>query len=342
MTVTEILTQLQMEKTGDLEKDLKHLRDAAYDLRKEPNADELVKAIAEYAYSIMPEQTRKEMEQLTYVDGMRMDEAFSRALKLVDSGDTAAAEPLLKAISDKIAEHYEHGDTKYFSFRNPFEYHMYRYFYPDDTVFERAPFDFAHYLEVYGFTLLNNRKAREAVKVLERAIKFNPVSADMRFEIAEAYKFMHARARLLEACQDTLPLCTSPDRIARVLANMGYYCYEVGDLYEAAVFYFESIRFSPRKTVELELQDTVRRMKVEGKKFAPPTHGQTIDVYEKYSMKQPPNSELVNLAVTMAHEAQKYQRPDLEGLFTRVAFDLTNDPEFAKRLAELDGMPVNA
>ena len=335
MNVPELMTQIRLEMTGDLKKDMEYLTTLAEDLRKEPNADELTKAVMDHAFSIMPEDVRKDMEDRTMIGGKRMDLVYRDALALVDAKKMSEAKELLAALSDKIAQYYEGGDPKYFSFRNPFEYHMYRHFYPEDTNFDRAPFDFSAYLSLYGYVLIEERDIPAARKVLLRAQKFDPVSADARFEMAELCKLANNMPDLLKVNQETLPLCTSADRMARVLANMGYYCYVTQDFYSAAVFYFESVRFAPSKAVEFELQDVVRRMNTFGQKFAPPTKGQTLDVYEKYSMKQPPNSELVNLAVVMIQQAHKYNRTDLEAFFNRCAYDLTNDPQFREAMERI-------
>lgn len=335
MNVTELMAQVRSEMTGDLKKDMQHLSDIADDLRKEPNADELVAAVAEYAFELMPEGTREKMQDMTFVGDRRMDQAFAAALKLVNAKQYADAEIILAAISDKIAAYYEGDDVKYFSFRNPFEYHMYRQFYPVDKVFERAPFDFAQYLELYGYVLLENGKTRAAEPVLDRAVKFNPVSADVRFERAELYKFTDNMPKLLDECRETLMVCTTPDRIARALTNTGFYCYKMNDFFNAAVFYFESIRFRPSKAVEFELQDVVKRMNSYGQKFTPPTNGQIIDAYEKYALTKQPSTELVNLALTLAQSAHDQQRKELEGLFLRTAYDLTNDAKMKEQLDAL-------
>lgn len=332
MNVTELMAQIRTEMTGDLEKDIQHLQDVATDLHKEENSKELLEAVAEYAFSLMPDNARDKMVEMTFVNGKRMDQVYGEAVKLLESGDTDGSAALLSAISDKIAEKFEGGSVKWFSFRNPFEYHMYRYLYPDDTVFDRAPFDFAKYLAMYGYVLLEQRKALDAEKAIERAIKFNPVGADIRFELAEINKFAHNQERLLKVCQDTLPLCTTADRYARVLANMGFYCYVASDYDSAAVFYFESLRFEQSKAVELELQDVLHRMKTFGMKFAPPTHGKIIDTYEKYGLTPPPDSRMVNLALTLADSARQHGRIDLELMFLRTAYDMTHEAAFRERM----------
>ena len=336
MTPTELIAEVRTELTGNSAVDIRHIREKTRALKGEPNAAELLSALAELAFSLMPEEQQEYMKKVTFIGEQRMDRAFHEAMGWIQEGKRKEAETRLAEISDKIHEYFEQGGKKYFSFRNPFEYHLYRMYYPTDTEFERAPFDFAQYLTMYGYVLLENHQVRKAAQTIERGIRFNPVNADIRFELAEVYKFARQPKRLLQTCQETLRICTSPDRIARVLANLGFYCVVVEDFYSAAVFYFESLRFQASKAVNFELQDVLHRMKTIGQTFAPPTKGQVLDTFETYGMEPPPNSDLVNLAITLAERAHDYNRPDLEGMFYRVAYDLTNEPKFKELLDRID------
>ena len=332
MNVNELMALIRTEMTGDPEKDIKHLQDMAHDLRREENANELLSAIADYAFNMMPENAKETMKETTFVEGKRMDRVFGEVRTLVNAGNCAEAEPKLRAISDKIREQFEDKEPKWFSFRNPFEYHMYRFLYPEDTVFERAPFDFAHYLALYSYVLVELGQVPAAETAVRRAIKFNPVAADIRFELAEICKFAHNQEQLLRVNQETLPLCTDGASIARVLANMGFYCYVAQEFADAATFYFESLRFQKNQAVDFELQDVLKRMKTFGIKFAPPTRGQTLDTYDKYGLPVPPNDALVNLALTLADNARNYGRLDLESHFLHTAYTMTNNVEILERL----------
>ena len=171
MTVNELKEKIQAECTGDIQKDIQYLLELSRTLRTEPNADELNKAVFEHARSITPKDILAEMDRTTTVDGKRLDMMYGEALALADQNKFAEAEPILAAISDKIAECYE-GEKKWFSFRNPFEYHMYREFFPLETNFDRAPFDLSRFLSLYGFVLMELHKLTEAEAALKRAISF--------------------------------------------------------------------------------------------------------------------------------------------------------------------------
>gem|GEM_PF-115595 len=336
MTVNELMEQIRMEMSGDAQTDLHRLSEIAQQYKKEENAAELMAAIADYAVEMLPESTRQEMYDTTFVRNKRMDQAFADALDMIRNDQWNEAEVLLGEIAEKIRVYFEEDEKKWFCFRNQFEYHMYRLYYPEDTVFDRAPFDFSHYLQVYAYVLFQNKKTKAALAAIDRAIAFNPVSIDVRFEQAEIFKFMRLQKQLLECCQASLRISTTASCYARVLGNMGYYCTLVGDLHSAGVFYFESLKFQQNKGIEIELQDVLRRMKTFGQTFAPPTHGQIIDAYEKYGMNPPPENDLVNLAVTLGNLAREHGRTDLEGLFFRTAYDMTQDAEMLARLEEID------
>ena len=336
MTTTELLAKVRLDLTGDLQKDMQIIQDYAAKYKKEENGAELAAALAEFAFTMMPEDLQAQMRETTFVRDMRMDKAFHMAMEMIRENRLEDAEQLLFEISEKIRIHFEETDKKWFSFRNPFEYHLYRFYYPTVTEFDRAPFDFAHYLSMYGYVLLENHKVQEAAEAVERGIRFNPVSADARFELAEIYKFSGTPDKLLAVIKDTLRICTSASRIARTLCNMGYYCVLQQEFYDAAVFYFCSLRFEFHKPVEFELMDVVRRLESMGKRFDPPTNGQVLDTFEKYGMSPPPNDDLVNLAVTLGQSANEHRQPRLEGLFYRVAYDLTNDPRFKEILDRID------
>ena len=132
MNVNQLMARIHTEMTGDKEKDIRHLQDIATDLRREENAVELLEALTEYAFNMMPDSAKEQMIEKTFVDGKRMDQIFGEALELVNAGNTAEAEKKLAALSDKIAEQYEDKDPKWVSFRNPFEYHTYRMLHPED------------------------------------------------------------------------------------------------------------------------------------------------------------------------------------------------------------------
>ena len=336
MTVNELMERVRAEMGDNVSENLEKIAALTQEIKREENAAELLEALAQFAFEMVPPEIQEQMQETTFVGGRRMDQAFGEALRLVNENKSAEAMPILKEISDKIAQHFETEPRKWYSFRNPFEYHMFRQFYPEVAGMDRAPFDFAHYLQLYAYVLMDEGDTRGAEAAVRRAIAFNPVSAEMHFELSEIFKFVKNLPDLLKNCQEISRLCTTADRMARVCNDMGYFCQETGDLQSAAVFYFESMRLNPSDVTETELTDVVRHINALGQRFAPPTDSQVDEVFRRSRIIRYPNGELVELALGMKNEAQKYQRLDLEGLFTRVAYDLTNEPALKADLDRID------
>lgn len=336
MTVKELIERVRAEMGENVSENLEKITAMTQEIKHEENAPELLEALAQFAFEMVPPDVQQQMQETTFVNGKRMDQAFGEAAALVSADKCGEALPILEAISDKIAQHFEEEPRKWYSFRNPFEYHMFREFYPEETGYDRAPFDFAHYLELYAYALMDAGRTRDAEAAVKRAISFNPVSAEMHFELSEICKFTKNLPDLLKNCQEISRICTTPDRMARVCNDMGYFCQETGDFQSAATFYFESMRLNPVSTTEAELTDVVRRINASGQRFAPPTDEQVAAVFRRNHLIRYPNEELVRLALALKNQAQNYKRLDLEGLFTRVAFDLTNDPELKADLDRID------
>ena len=126
MTANELLAKVRTELTGDLQKDMQLIQDYAAKYKREENAAELAGALAEFAFSMMPAEVQEQMRTTTFVRDMRMDQAFHQAMEMLRENRLEDAEALLAEISEKIRVHFEETDKKWFCFRNPFEYHLYR------------------------------------------------------------------------------------------------------------------------------------------------------------------------------------------------------------------------
>lgn len=58
-------------------------------------------------------------------------------------------------------------------------------------------------LAFYGYILVEMKKPEEAVRVLEKAIKYNPVNTGPRFEMAECFKVLRNPQSYLKRKRNT-------------------------------------------------------------------------------------------------------------------------------------------
>lgn len=333
MTVQEVLAICNGSLTGDLQTDIAALQARMQKYAHEPNSEELLSAINDLAFSLLPKEQQDQFLETTCINGKRLDAVFADARKMVDDKRYQEAALTLHSIMAKSEQYFGEGSKiKYYSFRNPFEYHLFRQLYGTEQEFDRAPFDFCMFLTLYGYVLVELHRLEEAIDTLEKAIAFNPVNCDTRFELCEAFKLTMEPEKLLASIRDLVPIANSTYAISRVYANLGYYCIEIKDYDAAACFYYESLLYADHPGVQGEL---VHLRSLTGKRISPPTREEVLATFEKYDIPNGPSRELVALSVTLADQAIKLQKTELGAYFYTIAYDLTRDEDIKMRLESL-------
>lgn len=151
-TIQEALAICNANLTGDLKTDIPYLEGQVRRYAHEPNGEELAKRITELAFSLLPKEQQDQFMTATTLNGKRLDELFHEARELLNQEKYQEAAVSLRALTAKCEEGFgKESKLHYFSFRNPFEYHLYRMLYPGQSNIERAPYDFAMYYTLYGY-----------------------------------------------------------------------------------------------------------------------------------------------------------------------------------------------
>ena len=135
MAENKLLEELRAKLTDSVEENNKFLRSEAERFAKEGNA-EGVNAATLLLVEIMPEEQKQEVERLTHLDGMRLDEMQNKIVKLINEKNMTEAKTLSERLYKKITVVYSVGDrAKFVSLRNPFEDNLYQLKYkPDDKI----------------------------------------------------------------------------------------------------------------------------------------------------------------------------------------------------------------
>lgn len=332
-TIQEALAICNANLTGDLKTDIPYLEGQVRRYAHEPNGEELAKRITELAFSLLPKEQQEQFMTATTLNGKRLDELFHEARELLSSEKYEEAAVTLRALTAKCQEGFGSGSKlHYFSFRNPFEYHLYRMLYPGQTDIERAPYDFAMYCTMYGYALVELGKLDEAVQALEQGIRFNPVSCDVRFELAEVYKLKREPEKLLAVTRDIFPIASSTYALSRVYANLGFYAIAIHAYEDAVCFFYESLVYNNHPGIQAEL---VNLRGLIGHDIEPPTRKQVLAVFEKYELPANPSEELIRLALVLAQTAVQDEQLQLGAYFYSIAYDLTRDPEIKKQIDQI-------
>ncbi len=297
MTYSETIDSLRPQLVGDFEKDSDFLRERGRKFAEEKNADGL-RAVEDLINEIMPEEQKEEVRRLTHMDGKPLNEIHSDINRLINDKEYIKAKELAKRLYSKITEeYYETENAKFVSLRNLFEDTLYYMLYKPTKTLNRAPFDFGSYLSTYGYILVETGSVLEAIPVLEKAIDYNPIDCGPKFELAEVYKLIKNKNKLLEVTRDTLRVASSPVAIARCYANLGYMCFDFNELDDAVAFYTASVMFAPHPAIPVELKGIAEK---KGEPIKRPSHEEIMEVFGKYDIEYGPSKDAIAAAAQLS------------------------------------------
>ena len=319
--VKNIIEEIKKGLVGDPAKDIQYLQEQGVKYKDHAQAGEILKALSELSFSLLPEENRRKIKEDLFIDDKRVDQVFAEANEKVKAKDIDGALEILAKIEAHADKVFPTEKNCFFSFRNRLEEYMYSHFYKPEEKYGRTPFDFCQFLSAYGYLLIEKHQPQDAVAKLEKAIKYNPVNSEPRFELAEAYKLLHEPENLFECIKETVKIAISPYHISRCYANLGYYCIEIKDYDSAVAFYYESLMFAKNPAVQGELQH-IRA--ITGKQIVPPTRDEVLAVFEKYGIKNGPDQDIVNIAFSLGNYCIEHNAPPQESLFyMQIAYDLS-------------------
>ena len=297
MAENKILEELRAKLTGSAEEDNKFLRAEAERFAEKKDLAG-VDAATQLLIELMPQSQKDEIERLITLDGMRLDEAHEKIIKLIKEKNTTEAKSLAERLYKKIKLDYSEGENnKFVSLRNPFEDNLYQLRYKPEKTLNRTPFDFATFITTYGYLLVETGSPVDAIPVLEDAIAYNPVDCGPRFELAEVYKLLKNKRMTLETSRETLKCASSPVAIARVYANVGYILTDMGEFDDAVAFLTASLLFAPHPAIPYELRDIANR---KGSHITKPSHEQIVEVMKKYDFGFGPDQDVISVAAQLS------------------------------------------
>lgn len=325
MTVEETLAKLRSNLTGNTDDDMKYLEAEAVNFMngKDKERLEIIDGITKIMYEIMPEEKKKVINDMMYVDGSRLDVLYNKAEELVKNKEIEAAYEITTKIYNKILAVYrETEESKYMCFRNPFEHQLYLNIYVVNKKLERAPFDLPKMMLLHAYILVEMRKPAEAAEVLNQAIRYNPVNVDVYFELAECYKVLCEPGKLLSSIKEALLIASTPYALSRCYANLGYYCIEKKDYDSAVCFYYESLIYAPHPGVQGELMHIAS---ITRKKIQPPIREEVVAAFNKYGLTPGADKDLLAIAAALGQEAIKREDNNLARFYLIILYGLTRD-----------------
>lgn len=333
MAYNDIIKELRKKLTDSREENDKMLKAEGEKYAKAGDFDGL-KAVGELLMENMPEERRIEIERITHIDGMNLQEYYEKIVDLINQNKKVEALPLAEKLYKKIIlEYAETEKAKFVSLRNPFEDNLCQLLFKQGKTLNRTPFDFAEYITTYGFLLVDTGATIEAIPVLEKASQYNPVDPGPKFELAEIYKIIRNKKKLFDVTRETLAIASSPVAIARCYANIGYVLAENHEFDDAAAFYIASVMFAPNPAIPLEMQHLAD---MKGSPIVRPSNEKIAEVMKKHNIEFGPDKNVIACAAQLSqHFLDKKDLPNALNAL-KITFNLTRDEQIKNLILRLD------
>ncbi len=325
MTSNEIKKSIRKQLTGDFEKDKQFLSDKSEEYMKE-NDEEGISAVIDLLSEIMPEEYQKSIMRIMYINGKRLDKVYADIIEMLKSKQNLEnAFKLAEELYSKITEGFTESDTtKFVSLRNSFEDNLYQIVFKPEKTLNRTPFDFSRMITAYGYILVEYRELEKAIKVLKKAIEYNPVDCGPKFELAEIYKLQKDKDKIIEITKETLKVASSPAAIARCYTNLGYMCVDLKEYDDAVAFYYASILFYPYSAVKAELRNISM---ITGQRLTPPDDNAVQKTFEKYGIPYGPDKTVIEVSALLSQQSLMNNNIKDALIYLKILYGLTNDQQ---------------
>lgn len=334
MAYEEIYNELKAKMTDDKAGNEAMLRQEVERFIKEDNR-EGVDAAGALIMENMPDEKREEIIRLTHIDGERLDSIYKKIDKLIIDRDFNEAKKLAEKLYKKITVEFKEGETaKFVSLRNPFEDELYQFLYKPEKTLNRTPFDFCQFISTYGYILVETGDPLAAIPILEKAQEYNPVDVGPKFEMAEIYKLIHNKAKVIDVSRETVKVASSPIALARIYANVGYILTEHGEFDDAVAFYTASAMMAPGPVVPREMQHLAD---LKGSPVGYIGKDKVREILEeKYNIHFGPDPDVISVAGKLA--AVFLTKNDIPNALNalKITYNLTLDEEIKNLIIKYD------
>lgn len=220
-----IVESIQKSLTGIYEEDMHILQTATEKYKKDEEAPEIITAIADMMYEILPEDEKEELA--ARVEGHRSDfkADFEKAEGLIRAGDYKAAKAVVEDVL-KAAEANRPETGIFMSFNHTMELYIYIFYLKPEAEVKISDIPYNKFYGTYGFILMQLELHDEAEKAFKKGLEWNPVDLDLMLSLAENQKISGRMEEFLETTKALHRLSCTRATMARYYRNIAYYYME--------------------------------------------------------------------------------------------------------------------
>lgn len=255
ININQIINDIKSELTEDSDENRRIILNYLNKYSSVEGGEEVIKELGTLIYDYLtPEELenfekildddvpeRKLMKEVTEdINSQKIDEAIQKLEEYINNPDKGY-------VNDDKSEYHQ--------FNNQMEVVLFeKYITPEREVLPiPAEVPLVDIYHIYAYLLIEKEEYDEAIKYLNTALEYNPVSLPLLEEIREIYKILGNLEKLEEYIRLSFKYSYNPTDIARVYRDYGYYYAEKSEPETAVALYLQSLKFDNNELAYREL-----------------------------------------------------------------------------------------
>lgn len=181
-----------------------------------------------------------------------LEQGMTRAGELALSGDIAGAralvEEMIRSHGTGTGAYNDDATVEFRNFASGTEAALYIASFTPTRQVRRLPPDRAALYRFYGWILIEQRDPVGAEAALREALRYNPVSTSILYELGEVMKLTGRSQEFREITAQAMEFAADPPGLARGYRNFGFLAIEEHDYELAIACFFVAMAFDPSNT----------------------------------------------------------------------------------------------
>ncbi len=335
MDYVDIIEEITGKLTGDNEKDIKFLIKESEKWKNHEYSIEILRAIGRMIAQRLPEESEKKLDNAFKNWTQFTDNILNEVKCKIAEGKMNEAEKLIKKITYEELFKDDRVST-YFSFNEPIEELYYKYKFNPKKEIRINPIINTEVFLTYAYILFEKKEYDEALKILNKGLKLNPIDTRLLFEKGEIFKIKKDWGRFKEITDLCFEYSYSSKDLARAYRNYGYMFIEQKDYDGAICCFLRSLHYDQHAMAKSELfyitQVTKRYIDIDTE-----YHGsRCMEILNKRGIQIGPNRNMLSIAAILAEDTFNDKQYELSHYFYGILYDLTKDDEIYEKLKNIE------
>ena len=331
-----IMEEITAGLTGEPEKDVPYLNSKCEEYKEHQYAKEILRACGRLLFKALPKEARGKANRIAANLSLGLQSVVEEAQFNIYRKKFDVAKTILTGAVEKVEALGMYKDdevSEYHTFNEPMEEILYKHRYQPEKTLRQAPEPLSELYLTFGSVLFELDDMDAAKVALEKAMRWNPMDAAIRFEHAELFKKKGDMDEFFKLTMQVFPNVYRSSHLARCYRNLGYYFVEKKLWQVAASCIVLSLHYdSEHAMAQSELWYIQQSA---GADFSMPSNEEVKTYAKQYNIPLGADRDVVGISIAIGEQSEKAGQLAAAKYFYSIAYDLTGIDELKGRLDAL-------